>query len=150
MGVYIDRDYLISVVSEQALRTVVSARRRQGTTFALTDVDVASEIDRAIVAAESVAEAKLGRRFTAAELAGLHDEEAIREAIARIAIYKLAPSAMPRSEELRADHDRACGFLKDIGRREYSAGASDPDPPPVLSATVCTVTARGLQYLGRV
>jgi len=147
MGVYIDRDYLRSVVSEQALRNVVSARRTRGTTFSLDDPDIVADIDTAIATAESIAESKLGRRFTAAELVGLHDEVAIRQAVARIAIYQLAPSAMPRSEEIRADNDRACSFLKEIGKREYSAGASDPDPPPVLSATVQTVEAQGLQYL---
>lgn len=152
MGQYIDVDYLISVISDQALRTIVSARLTPGTAFAYEDDDVAIAIDTAIATAESIAEAKLGRRFSPAELDALQegDATAVKQAIARIAAYELAPSMMARSEELRADNDRACGFLRDIGKREYSAGRSDPDPPPKLSSLVPTTTLRGLSSLSNV
>ncbi len=150
MGAYITTEYLVEVCSEQAVKTVIAARITKGTTFALTDLDVVVQLDRAIASAESIAESKLGRRFSGAELDGLQDEDVIRQCIARIAIYELAPSAMPRSEELRADRDRKCKHLVEIGKRLASAGRSDPDPPPNLSTNVCTLQLNGLNYLYRV
>lgn len=149
MGQYIDVAYLQSVVGEQALRTIVSARLASGTSFALDDPEVEASIETAIVTAEATAEAKLGRRFNPGELDGLQDEVVIREAIARIAAYKLAPSLMPRSDELRADNDRACSLLCAISKRELAAGRSDPDPPPDHSALIATTQQRGLDALAR-
>jgi len=149
VGQYIDAAYLQSVISEQSLRTIVSARLSTGTTFALDDPDPEAAIETAIATAESIAEAKLGRRFSPDELDGLQDEVVIRQAIARIAAYQLAPSLMARSEELRADNDRACSTLCAIAKRELAAGRTDPDPPPSLSSLISTTQLQGLGDLRR-
>lgn len=150
MGVYIDQAYLTEVVGEQTLRIIISARLTTTGAWALTDAEVVAAISRAVASAEAIADSKLGRRFTADELAGLEEEDVIKQAVARIAAYELAPSTMPRSEELRADRDRQCSLLKDIGKRECAAGRSDPDPPALTASNINTLEAAGLDYIARV
>lgn len=151
MGVYIDLAYFREVVGDEALYDVLSHRVR-GAEIDLDDEDsdAVKAISRAILVAEGEADAKLGRRFTAEQLASLDESghsEFVKDAVCRIALYKLAPLALPISDEIKSAYDRACSTLKEIGKGELSAGRDDPHPPPKHSQTIDTVCERGLARL---
>lgn len=146
MGRFIDQAYLIEVVGERALLDVLGARFAPGAAIDLSSAAVTTMVNRAILVAEGIAEGKLGRRFTEVEVAKLaaDQSEVLRGAMTRIALYELAPGTMPRSEQLRADYDRACSCLKDIARREMTAGKTDPDRPAVTGESIDPMTAQKL------
>ena len=153
MGTYIDADYLREVVGDEALLDVLSHRFRGEIDLDDAESDVVAAINRAIAVAEGEADAKLGRRFTSAQLAGLDDAghgEFVKDAVARIALYKLAPLALPISDEIKSAYDRACTTLKEIGKGELAAGRQDPHPPPQHTQVIDTLAERGLAGLRRV
>lgn len=153
MGVYIDADYLREVVGDETLFEVLRFRFRGEIDLDDPLSDEGKAITRAIAVAEGEADAKLGRRFTAAQLATLDTAghgEAIKDAVARMALYKLAPLGLPISEEIKSAYDRACKSLKQIGEGSLAAGREDPDPPPVHTQVVDTAAARGLSGIGSI
>jgi phage gp36-like protein len=140
---YIDVDFFVAVLGARAIQTLLDDRRDDGI-VAFDDVTNAAAIERAIKSAEGIADAKLGRRFTLAELQVIEQEDAVRSAVARIAAYELSSSAMGRSEQLVRDYEIQCKFLVAVGKGQYATGRSDPDPPPSHAELVKTASIRGL------
>lgn len=146
MGVYIDVDYLREVVGDETIYEVLGHRFR-GSEIDLAGPGELAAMNRAILVAEGEADAKLGRRFTASQLAGLDENghgEAIKNAVARIALYQLAPLAQPMSEQIKSAYDRACKYLCEVGKGEIAAGRNDPHPPPSQTQAIDTAHARGI------
>lgn len=129
---YITVADLVSSVGERQLLNLLDHHLEASpdADLSLDNPAAVAALHKAVAAAQGLAEAHLGRRFTPAQLEAAGKSEAVRACVVDVAVYRLAPSALPQTEEMERRHRQALKDLDALGKGLLSAGTADPSPPP--------------------
>lgn len=133
---YITIEDLVRSVGERQLLILLDHRLDDSSDLNLDNPTAQGALQQAIAAAQGIAESHLGQRFSPAQLAAAGKSEAVRALVVDIAVYRLAPSTLPQTEEMQRRHSQALVDLKAIGKGLMSAGTADPSPAPAHAELV--------------
>lgn len=142
---YITTADLVAATGEAHLLVLLQHRFPPTEAPTLAHPIATQALDDAIAAAQGIAEAELGRRFTPAQLTDAGKSAAVKACVVDLAIYRLSGTALPATEASESRYAQAKKDLQRIGQGLLSLGPSDPSQPPTQSMLMDSAAARGVR-----